>query len=209
MSLKYAAIVPHPPLMHPSVGSKEDRGMIKETIESMQLLGDEIQSRNIEKIIITSPHVDWGFDVPLYFLTKNFKGSVEKILVEETIPRNSFENGKLFYENKIKETPLNVALIASGDLSHRLKESGPYGFHEDGLSFDKELLLSLKENNYCKILKLNDLYPEAGECGLNSISFLIGSLEKRKEMKKRDYKSQLLSYEYCFGVGYLVLKYIL
>lgn len=209
MPLKLAAIVPHPPIMLPSIGKEMDRDQIKKTIESMHFLGDEVQIKNIEKIIVTSPHTDWGFDVPLYFLTKNFKGAVETILIKETLPEKSFENGGLFYENEIENSPLNIALIASGDLSHRLKEDGPYGLHEDGVNFDKEIISVLEEKNYFKMLELNKLYPEAGECGLNSISFLIGSLEQRKELEEKNYNPQILSYENYFGVGYLVLKYLL
>ncbi len=205
MPIKFAAIVPHPPIMLPGIGKEEDRDEIKKTIESMHFLGDEVLSKDIEKIIITSPHTDWGFDVPLYFLTKNFEGAVESILIKETLPEKSFENGKMFYEKEIKNSPLNIAVIASGDLSHRLKEDGPYGLSEDGIKFDKELLLALEKKDNTKLLKLNNLYPDAGECGLNSISFLVGVLEAQKN----DYIPQILSYENPFGVGYLVLKYLL
>ncbi len=209
MSLKLAAIVPHPPIMLPSIGKEEDRLEIQKTIKSMNFLGEDIQTKKIDKIIVTSPHTDWGFDVPLFFLTKSFKGAIETILIEEVIPKKSFENGRLFYENEIKNSPLNVALIASGDLSHRLKEDGPYGLHKDGIKFDKEILLLLEKKDNSKLLKLNEMYPEAGECGLNSISFLMGALEQRKETSNKNYEPKILSYENYFGVGYLVLKYLL
>ncbi len=209
MSLKFAAIVPHPPMMLPSIGKEEDRLEIQKTIESMEFLGEEVQEKRIDKIIVASPHTDWGFDVPLYFLTKNFKGAIETILIEETLPEKSFENGRLFYENEIKNSPLNIALVASGDLSHRLKEDGPYGLHEDGIKFDKETLLALEKKDNSKLLKLNEMYPEAGECGLNSISFLMGALEQRREKSNKNYEPKALSYENSFGVGYLVLKYLL
>lgn len=209
MSLKFAAIVPHPPVMLPSIGKEKDRLEIQKTIENMEFLGKNIQSKKIDKIIIASPHTDWGFDVPLFFLTKNFEGVIEKILIEETLPKKSFESGKAFYENEIKNNPLNIALIASGDLSHRLKEDGPYGLHEDGVKFDKEIILALERKDNSKLLKLNGVYPEAGECGLNSISFLVGALVERKETNSKNYDPKVLSYENSFGVGYLILNYLL
>lgn len=43
----------------------------------------------------------------------------------------------------IKETAEKLGrrtvIIASGDLSHVLKEDGPYGFHEEGPIYDKRL----------------------------------------------------------------------
>jgi len=47
------------------------------------------------------------------------------------------------------------------------------------------------------------MYPEAGECGLRSFSFLLGILEEAKI----DWKAEILSYEAPFGVGYLVANF--
>ena len=58
---------------------------------------------------------------------------------------------------------------------------------------------ALKEKNIEKILKLDDVYPEAGECGLRSFCFMLGILEN----SKTDYQLEILSYEGHFGVGYL------
>ncbi len=205
MSVVFAAIVPHPPIMLPDVGDKKDKEKISKTIESMYLLEKEMSSKNIDKIIITSPHSDWGFDVPLYFLNQKLQKNTQKILINETDPKISFEDGKDFYNKSIKSSPLSIAIIASGDLSHRLKEDGPYGLHQDGLNFDEDILLALANKEVTKLLNLNNLYPEAGECGLNSISFLTGVLEARE----KDYLPNIISYEKPFGVGYLVLNYLL
>jgi aromatic ring-opening dioxygenase LigB subunit len=66
--------------------------------------------------------------------------------------------------------------------------------------FDQELIKALKEKNIAKILKLSLLYPLAGECGLRSISFLLGILEE----SKIKWNFNLLSYQGPLGVGYLV-----
>lgn len=47
------------------------------------------------------------------------------------------------------------------------------------------------------------MYPEAGECGLRSFSFLLGILEE----SKINWKPEVLSYEGPFGVGYLVANF--
>jgi len=54
-----------------------------------------------------------------------------------------------------------------------------------------------------RILKLDDLYPEAGECGLRSFCFLLGILEAGGI----DWQPEILSYEGPFGVGYLVANF--
>ena len=216
-SLVFASICPHPPIILPSVGSKEDREKVKKTIDSLEFLGGELKKANPDLIIISSPHPDWGFNAPLHFLAKDFKGKIETILIELESPSFYLEEGKKTYKSKVngqnyipshhpsaKAGPSSkVALIASGDLSHCLKEDGPYGFHPDGPKFDKELIESLKNKDIENILKLDDKYPGAGECGLRSFCFLLGILEE----SKINYRPEILSYEGPFGVGYLVANF--
>ncbi len=199
----FACISPHPPIILPDVGSPEDRKKVKNTILALEKLGKELKKKNPEKIIISSPHPDWGFNVPLYFLAKDFKGKIETHLIELDPPKFYFEKGKEVFESKIKGKETKLALIASGDMSHYLKKEGPYGFHSDGPKFDKDFIESLKKKDIEKILKLDDKYPEAGECGLRSFCFLLGILEA----SGINYQPEILSYEGPFGVGYLVANF--
>lgn len=177
----FAAIVPHPPILLPNVGSEKDREKVKKTINSLEKLGAKLKKMNPEKIIIFSPHQDWGFNVPLYFLAKDFQGKIEKHL----------EKGEVKIDQR-------TALIASGDLSHCLKKEGPYGFHPEGPLFDQELMESLKEKDLENILKLDEKYPNAGQCGLRSINSVL-------QILNNNYRPKILSYEAPFGVGYLVV----
>jgi len=85
-------------------------------------------------------------------------------------------------------------------MSHCLKIDGPYGFHPDGPKYDQTLAEALKNKDLATILQLDELYPEAGECGLRSFSFILGILEAAG----LNYQPEILSYEGPFGVGYLV-----
>ena len=203
--LKFACISPHPPIILPSVGSPEDRAQVKNTILELEKLGEKLKKLNPEKIIISSPHPDWGFNVPLFFLAKDFKGEISTYLVGLEEPRFYFEKGKEFYKGlKPGVKPeRKYALIASGDMSHCLKEEGPYGFNPDGPKYDKALIEALKKKDIETILKLDDLYPEAGECGLRSFCFLLGILEA----SGINWQPEILSYEGPFGVGYLVADF--
>ena len=201
---KFACISPHPPIILPTVGSKEDREKVKDTIETLEKLGKKLKEKNPDEIIISSPHPDWGFNVPLFFLAKDFKGEIQTYLMGLEEPKFYFEKGKKLYQ-KVGGglSSAKIAIIASGDLSHCLKEDGPYGFHPDGPKFDKDLIEALKKKDIEKILKLDDIYPEAGECGLRSFCFLLGILEE----SKIDWQPEILSYEGPFGVGYLVANF--
>jgi AmmeMemoRadiSam system protein B len=196
-----AFISPHPPIILPSVGSKEDREKVKDTIESLCSLSKEFAKEKPQQIVISSPHSDWGFEVPLYFLANGFKGKIDRVLIGSESPEFYFEEGKRIYNNLAKDK--KYALIASGDLSHCLKEDGPYGLNPQGEKFDNELVESLKNKDIENILKLDDKYPEAGECGLRSICFLLGILKESGV----NWHPEILSYESPFGVGYLVVNF--
>jgi len=197
----FASICPHPPIILPSVGSEDDRLQVKKTIESLKHLGKKLKETQPDSIIISSPHPDWGFNVPLYFLAKDFKGEIKTYLIGLESPEFYFEEGKKVYKDLGGKK--KYALIASGDISHCLKEEGPYGFHPDGPKFDKALIGFLKKKDMENIFKLDDMYPEAGECGLRSFCFLLGILETSGS----DWQPEILSYEGPFGVGYLVVNF--
>jgi len=199
--IKFACFSPHPPIILPSVGSEEDRAQVRKTIKSLEILGKELKETKPDSIIISSPHPDWGFNVPIFFLAKDFQEEIKTFLMEIESPEFYFEKGKNVFQNL--ENDKKYALIASGDMSHCLKAEGPYGFNPDGPKFDKALIEFLKKKDIKNFLKLDEMFPEAAECGLRSFSFLLGILEKAKI----DWHSEILSYEGPFGVGYLVMNF--
>jgi len=216
MALVFATICPHPPIILPSVGSEQDRAKVKKTIEALENLEEKFKKINPDLIIISSPHPDWGFNVPLFFLAKDFKGEIKTYLMGTKEPKLYFEKGKELYRSEIANSKLKIAIIASGDMSHCLKEEGPYGFQPDGPKFDKDLIESLKKKDIENILKLDELYPNAGECGLRSFCFLLGILEgysenrhpaERGKKPRLAWQPEILSYEGPFGVGYLVANF--
>ena len=201
----FASISPHPPIILLSVGSSEDRAQVKKTIAALEKLGKKLKELNPDSIIISAPHPDWGFNVPLFFLAKDFKGEIQTYLIGLESPQFYFEQGQKLYQKLRGEqfSAKKVALIASGDMSHCLKEEGPYGFQPDGPRFDEALIKALKHKDIETILKLDEIYPEAGECGLRSFCFMLGILEA----SGLDYQPEILSYEGSFGVGYMVANF--
>jgi len=214
----FACFSPHPPIILPSVGSPEDRAQVKNTIKALESLGKKLKEVNPDSIIISSPHPDWGFNVPLFFLARDFKGEIKTYLIPLESPRFYFEEGKKIYRELEKNPSTSLgaskkyAVIASGDLSHCLKTEGPYGFHPDGPKFDRALVEYLKKKDIKNFLKLDDFFPGAGECGLRSFCFLLGILEEWQSssagLKPRSaWQPEILSYEGPFGVGYLVANF--
>ncbi|MCX6764753.1 MAG: class III extradiol dioxygenase subunit B-like domain-containing protein [Candidatus Nealsonbacteria bacterium] len=215
MDIVFSVFSPHPPILLPSIGSQKDRNKVKKTIQSLESLGKKFKKINPDLIIISSPHPDWGFNVPLFFLANEFKSEVKPYLVGLEPPDFYFKKGKEFYQTQILNCKMKIGLIASGDLSHCLKKDGPYGFNPQGPKFDKALIESLKRKDISAILKLNDDFPEAGECGLRSFCFTLGILEAHSTHSINSvqassglkWEPEILSYEGPFGVGYLVVNF--
>ena len=198
--LRFACLSPHPPIILPTVGSEADRAQVKKTIAALEKLGKQLAKAKPDCIIITSPHPDWGFNVPLHFLAKDVHGiEIKAHLTDFESPKVHFERGKKLIKNL--ESVKRLAWIASGDMSHRLRKDGPYGLHPSGPKFDQKFIELLKKKSLQGILNLSErLVEEAGECGLRSFSMLLGALEGAKV----NWQPEILSYEGSFGVGYLV-----
>lgn len=200
--IKIAVFSPHAPILLPEVGSVKDRCKLQKTLLSLEKLAKKFQKEKIEEIIISSPHEDWGFNVPLSFLAQNFKGKITTFLTSSESVQKHFTLGKNMVQSLNQKRA--YALIASGDLSHVLTANGPYGYHPDGPKFDQALIKLLKETKVPEILKLDDKFPQAADCGLRSFAFCLGLLEGIKA----EIKPKILSYEGPFGVGYLVAQIV-
>lgn len=194
----FACFAPHPPLLLPTIGSEKERERVGKTIKGLTQLGKIMKGSSPKKLTISSPHPDWGFNVPLHFLTDGFEGEIKTYLTKLESPKSYFKKGRKVYQEIDKDR--RHGLIASGDLSHRLKKDGPYGFHPEGPKFDQKLIEALKKKDTKTFLTLDEKFPQAGECGLRSFSFVLGILEAAEV----DWQPQILSYEGPFGVGYLV-----
>jgi AmmeMemoRadiSam system protein A len=147
-------------------------------------------------------NLDHGTMVPLYFVNKYFNDyKLVRISISGLTYIDHYRFGKLI--GKVSdEDSKSVVFIASGDLSHMLKDEGPYGYSEEGPVFDREVMQAMKSGDFLKFMKFDEEFCEAAaECGLRSFITMAGALDGK------ELKSELLSYEGPFGVGYAVAAY--
>jgi AmmeMemoRadiSam system protein A/AmmeMemoRadiSam system protein B len=149
-----------------------------------------------------SIRLDHGAMIPLYFINKQYANY--KLVHITYAPIDDIELYKfgMVINRAVDKLHEKTVIIASGDLSHKLKEEGPYGYNPNGEKFDKEFLNALKRGSVPDIFNLDKtMIYNAGECGRRSILIMLGALEGKK------FKGELLSYEGPFGVGYGVMKF--
>jgi len=102
----------------------------------------------------------------------------------------------------------SVVLVVSGDLSHRLLESGPYGFDPAGPRFDEQFASIIKAGDLQALATIDPMLAEdAGECGLSGFVMLAGALDEASQRTGQNFSSELLSCEGPFGVGYGVAAF--
>lgn len=147
--------------------------------------------------------LDHGTMVPLYFVNKYWK---EYRLVRVGLSGLSlmahYELGQLIRKTA-EVLDKNVVIIASGDLSHRLKEDGPYGYRKEGPEYDRRIMEVMGRGDFGELLEFPENFCEkAGECGHRSFTIMAGALDRTRVIP------QQLSYEGTFGVGYGICTYI-
>lgn len=147
----------------------------------------------------TDFYIDHGVLVPLSFVEKGYSDyKLIEISLSSLPLQEHYSFGKCI-ARAMNDTTQKVVLIASGDLSHRLTLDGPYEFSESGPAFDEILTGLLKESRLDEIMEIDPSISEAAaECGLRSFVIMAGVLSGRQ------YKTDFMSYEGPFGVGYAV-----
>jgi MEMO1 family protein len=161
----------------------------------------ELLEDKMPVVLVNQPELDHGAGVPLYFLTKGLdKKKIKIVPVSYSLLdyEKHYQFGIKLQSDMLNDTR-RIAIIASGDLSHRLTEDAPAGYSHWAKKFDETIVKKIKAKDGQGLLKLDpDFIEEAGECGLRSIIILMGILNSI------DFKPEVYSYEGPFGVGYMV-----
>lgn len=144
--------------------------------------------------------LDHGAIVPLQFL-KAQEYNLVHIAYGMLSPLELYRFGMII-EKSVQKLGRNAVLLASGDLSHRLTEDGPYPYSPYAAEFDKKLIDIIRRGDMKSLINLKGkLVSEAGECGLRSLFILAGAMDGKTV------KGEVLSYEGPFGVGYAVADF--
>ncbi|MBR2779012.1 MAG: AmmeMemoRadiSam system protein A [Firmicutes bacterium] len=262
MSLLNAVMVPHPPLIIPAVGSREDRKIIQATTDAYKKAAAFIHEAAPDTLIVISPHTvmyrdwfhispgDWaegdfenfgapeirfevdydeelsdvityrasdmrfpagtmgekaawldhGTMVPLYFLKEAYGDDPFPAILRVGLSgRPLFDHYYLgvLINGLAEELGRNISVVSSGDLSHKLLESGPYGFDPAGPEYDRQIMDVMGAADFGKLFEFSESFCDnAAECGHRAFTMMAGFFDGRQV------KAEALSHEGPFGVGY-------
>lgn len=142
-------------------------------------------------------HLDHGTMIPLYFINQYWERyKLVRVGLSGLPYIKHYELGQCI-RKAIDTLDRKTVVIASGDLSHRLKAEGPYGFSEEGPLYDARVMEVMGNGAFGELLEFSEEFCEkAGECGHRAFCILAGVLDKTDVVADR------LSYEGPFGVGY-------
>lgn len=146
--------------------------------------------------------LDHGTMVPLYFVNQYWQDyQLVRIGLSGCSLTTHYELGQTIRE-AVDILNRKTVIIASGDLSHRLKEEGPYGYRKEGPEYDERIMDVMEKGTFEKLFDFSeDFCDKAGECGHRSFTIMAGALDRIKVEAER------LSYEGPFGVGYGICSY--
>ena len=143
------------------------------------------------------PALDHGVTVPLYFFREKLPDCrIVRIGLSGMTALDHYRMGQCV-ARAAEDLGRRVAIVASGDLSHKLKEDGPYGFAPQGPVFDAQITKAMAEGDFLSFLTVDEEFAmEAAQCGLGSFQMMAGALDGRAV------EPEFLSYEGPMGVGY-------
>jgi AmmeMemoRadiSam system protein A/AmmeMemoRadiSam system protein B len=158
-------------------------------------------TQSYEVVNIRADQLDHGTTVPLYFLQQNgWQGRVVALGYSFLSNEDHLKFGACI-AGAANEIGRPVAIVASGDLSHRLKPDAPAGYNPTAHLFDEEVVAALRSNTPARIVDIDqELRRNAGECGYRSLLVLLGATQELPA------SCEVLNYEAPFGVGYLVAQ---
>jgi len=155
------------------------------------------------KLGARSEELDHGTMIPLYFIRKRYTDfRIIRIGLSGLSLEEHYRMGMLL-RDAVNELGRNAVFIASGDLSHKLKEDGPYGFDPAGPVYDEKIMEVMGGGRFGELMDFEEnLLNNAAECGHRSFVMMAGCMDGMTV------EAKALSHEGPFGVGYGIVSVI-
>jgi AmmeMemoRadiSam system protein A len=160
-------------------------------------IATEATRRGLATWMIDSGALDHGALVPLWFLAEaGWSGPTVVLSLNYPGEGGLGELGEAIAA-AARACRRRIAIVASGDMSHRLTPGAPSGFHPKARHFDETFIRLIRDGDYHQIGKLDhDLRELAAEDAVDSTLVAASAVDWKATGHK------VLHYEGPFGVGY-------
>ena len=124
--------------------------------EFIDALQQEYQDAPFGSPLLESKSLDHGSIIPLRFIQEAYRDfKLLRLGISGLDAQTHFALGQAI-EAVSKKLGRRTVFVASGDLSHVLKEDGPYGFRPQGPAFDEKLTQTLRACDWDALLAFTD-----------------------------------------------------
>ncbi len=148
------------------------------------------------------PRLDHGTMVPLYFIRKKYNDFKLVRLGLSGLPLTDHYRLGQIIGKACQQAGRKAVFVASGDLSHKLQDYGPYGFAPEGPEYDRRIMDVCSRGAFGELLDFEEAFcDKAAECGHRSFVIMAGCLDGL------DVRSTALSHEDVTGVGYGICSF--
>jgi AmmeMemoRadiSam system protein A/AmmeMemoRadiSam system protein B len=157
----------------------------------------EARNRSLATWMIRGQTLDHGALVPLWFLAQaGWTGPTVVLSLKDPEDGGLAELGEAIAA-AARASRRRLAIVASGDMSHRLKANAPCGFHPQAHQFDETFMDLIRDGNYRGIANMAPALRElAAEDAVDSTLIAAAAVDWKSTGHK------VLNYEAPFGVGY-------
>ena len=163
---------------------------------------DKLITNRLFPAVIENEQLDHGTMVPLYFIRKYLSNFKLLVVGLSSLPlTTNYEFGMLI-RDAVNNLNKRVVFVASGDLSHKLQEYGPYGFIKEGPIYDNKIIDTMSNARFNELMEYDEEFlSKSAECGHRSFTIMAGSLDGL------DIEPNYYSHEDITGVGYGICSF--
>lgn len=197
----------------PGTGARGDFGQfrapqvkiqVQYDTELVEALSQEAEAREIPAGTMgeRDSRIDHATMIPLWFLNHYYTDYKTVRIGLSGLPLSQHYMLGQCIQKAAELCGRNIVVIGSGDLSHKLKEDGPYGFQKEGPEYDSRIMEVMGAAAFDQLFDFTEEFcDKAAECGHRSFVIMAGTLDRLAV------KAEKLSHEGTFGVGYGVCTY--
>ncbi|MBR5755526.1 MAG: AmmeMemoRadiSam system protein A, partial [Erysipelotrichaceae bacterium] len=141
--------------------------------------------------------LDHGTMVPLWFIRNKYKGGkIVRIGLSGLDLMKHYRLGMIIRQ-ACENTDTRAVFVASGDLSHKLQDYGPYGYAKEGPEYDERIMDVCSRTAFGELFDFSEGFCEkAAECGHRSFVIMAGAFDGLSV------EAKALSHQDVTGVGY-------